>query len=72
MRLQRLMHAAGLRGISRAKSPWRIIDDFSIAVAAYVDWLNHRWLHGEIGLIPPAEYEVNHYRHDPATTRSES
>jgi len=27
---------------------------------------NYRRLHGEIGLIPPAEYEDNHYRHNPA------
>jgi putative transposase len=27
---------------------------------------NYRRLHGEIGLIPPAEYEDNHYRHKPA------
>ena len=28
-----------------------------IAVAEYVDWFNHRRLHGEIGLVPPAEFE---------------
>ena len=35
-----------------------------IAVAEYIDWFNHRRLHGEIGLIPPAEYEDKHYRHN--------
>jgi len=38
------------------------------AVAEYVDWFNHRRLHGEIGLIPPAENEDNHYRHNTAPT----
>ena len=37
----------------RNKGPWRNIDDLEIAVAEYIDWFNHRRLHGEIGLIPP-------------------
>lgn len=44
-----------------------------LAVAEYVDWINHRRLHGELGPVPPAEYEANHrpkispqqYRHTP-------
>ena len=46
----------------RNKGPWRSIDDLEIAVAEYIDWFNHRRLHGEIGTIPPVEYETNHYR----------
>ena len=34
--------------------------DVEIAVAEYVDWFNHRRLHGEIGQVPPAEYEATH------------
>ena len=52
----------------RNKGPWRNIDDLEIAVAEYIDWFNHRRLHGEIGLIPPAEYEDTYYRHNPAPT----
>jgi putative transposase len=52
----------------RNKGPWKNIDDLEIAVAEYIDWFNHRRLHGEIGLIPPAEYEDTHYRHNPAPT----
>jgi putative transposase len=52
----------------RNKGPWKSIDDLEIAVAEYIDWFNHRRLHGEIGLIPPAECEDNHYRHNPAPT----
>jgi putative transposase len=47
----------------RNKGPWKNIDDLEIAVAEYVDWFNHRRLHGEIGTIPPAEFEDQHYRH---------
>ena len=47
----------------RNKGPWRSIDDLEIAVAEYIDWFNHRRLHGEIGLVPPVEYETEHYRH---------
>ena len=52
----------------RNKGPWRSIDDLELAVAEYVDWFNHRRLHGEIGTIPPVEYEDNHYRHNTAPT----
>lgn len=52
----------------RNRGPWRGIDDLEIATAEYIDWFNHRRLHGEIGLIPPAEHETNHYRHNHAPT----
>ena len=31
-----------------------------------IDWFNHRRLHGEIGHIPPAEFETSHYADNPA------
>jgi len=40
--------------------PWKNIDDLEIAVAEYIDWFNYRRLHGEIGLVPPVEYETTH------------
>jgi len=46
----------------RNLGPWRGIDDVEIAVAEYLDWYNHRRLHGELGLVPPVEYEVNHWK----------
>jgi len=52
----------------RNKGPWRSIDDLEIAIAEYIDWFNHRRLHGEIALIPPVEHEHNYYRHNPAPT----
>jgi putative transposase len=47
----------------RNKGRWKNIDDLEIAVAEYIDWFNHRRLHGEIGTIPPVEYETEDYRH---------
>ena len=40
---------------------WKGIGDVEIAVAEYVDWYNHRRLHGEIGHVPPAEYETTYW-----------
>jgi len=50
----------------RPKGGWKSVGDVEIAVAEYVDWFNHRRLHGEIGLIPPAEFEANHWASQPA------
>jgi putative transposase len=56
----------------RNKGPWKSIDDLEIAVAEYIDWFNHRRLHGEIGLVPPVEFEEQHHQHhpDPATVEA--
>jgi putative transposase len=43
-------------------------NDLEIATAEYIDWFNHRRLHGEIGLVPPIEFEEAYYRHIPAPT----
>ncbi|MEU7057509.1 integrase core domain-containing protein [Streptomyces sp. NPDC046197] len=48
--------------------PWKTLSHVELATAEWVDWYNHRRLHGEIGHIPPAEYEANHYR---AATKSQ-
>ena len=47
--------------VMRPKGGWKSVRDIEIAVAEYVDWFNHRRLHGEIGLVPPAEFEANHW-----------
>jgi putative transposase len=51
----------------RNKGPWKNIDDLEIAVAEYIDWFNHRRLHGEIGLVPPVEFEDQHYAQNTGT-----
>jgi putative transposase len=33
------------------------------ALLEYLDWWNHRRLHGEIGMIPPTEAEATYYSH---------
>lgn len=52
----------------RNRGPWRGIEDLEIATVEYIDWFNHRRLHGELGMVPPVEYETDHYQHDPAPT----
>lgn len=53
----------------RHYGPWRGIDNLEIATAEYIDWFNHRRLHGEIGTIPLIELEDNYHHHQtpPAT-----
>jgi putative transposase len=40
---------------------WRGLDDVEFETLEYIDWFNQRRLHGEIGMIPPAELEATHY-----------
>src|SRR5699024_1690696 len=56
----------------RNRGPWKGLDEVEIAVAEYVDWLNHRRLHGEIGLVPPTELEDNFYRQDSVSLDAEA
>src|SRR5699024_12371792 len=50
----------------RNLGPWKNIDDLEIATAEYIDWFNHRRLHGEIGMIPPVELEDVYHHNNPA------
>lgn len=45
----------------RNRGPWRGLDDLELATLEWVDWFNHRRIFHELGRIPPAEYERNHY-----------
>ncbi len=56
----------------RNRGPWKTIDDLEIAVAEYIDWYNHRRLHGQIGLVPPVEYETTYYAQNPAPATVEA
>lgn len=51
----------------RNKGPWRGLDDIEIATVEYIDWYNNRRLHGELGHVPPAEYEALHAMTHPVT-----
>lgn len=44
----------------RNHGPWRDVSHVEVAIAEWVDWCNHRRLHGEIGHVPPVEFEVVH------------
>jgi putative transposase len=50
----------------RHAGPWQGLDDVEYATLEYVDWFNHRRLHGELGMITPAEFEAT-FGQQPAT-----
>jgi len=41
--------------------PYKTLADVEYAVAGWVDWYNHRRLHGSLGMLTPVEYEQHHY-----------
>jgi transposase InsO family protein len=41
--------------------PYRTLADVEYATAGWVDWYNHRRLHGSLGMLTPVEYEQAHY-----------
>lgn len=45
----------------RRKGMWRGIEELEYATAEWVDWYNQRRLHGELGHVPPAEYEAAYW-----------
>ncbi len=51
------------------QGPWRGIDDVEFETMTYVDWFNHRRLHGEItddaSYTTPAEFEAAYYSQNP-------
>lgn len=51
--------------VMRPKGGWASIRDVEIAVAEYINWFNHRRLHGEIGMVPPAEAEAAYWASQP-------
>lgn len=60
--LNSLFKAELVRGPRRRRiGPWHGIDDLEIGTAEWVDWYNQRRLHGELGHVPPAEYEAAYW-----------
>jgi putative transposase len=41
--------------------PYKTQVDVEFAAAGWVDWYNHRRIHGSLGMLTPAEYEEAHY-----------
>ena len=56
----------------RNRGPWKGLDDLELATLEWVDWFNHRRLFHELGRIPPAEHEANHYRQQESDHRAET
>ena len=46
----------------RRRGPWKGLDDVELATLEYVDWFNHRRLHGACVDIPPVGFEDDYYR----------
>lgn len=48
------------------QGPWRGLDDVEFATMTYIDWFNHKRLHGAIttgpGYTTPASHEAGYYR----------
>jgi putative transposase len=44
----------------RRRGPWRGLDEVELATLEWVDWYNHRRLHGALDHVPPVEYEAAH------------
>jgi putative transposase len=59
--LNSLFKAECIRNPVLRGSGWRDIDDVELAVATWTKWYNQRRLHGEIGYVPPAEYETTYW-----------
>jgi putative transposase len=52
-------------GADLPQGPWRGLEDVEFATLGYIDWFNHRRLHGEItddnSHTIPAEFEALYY-----------
>lgn len=46
----------------RHDGPWRGVDDLELGTLNWVWWFNEIRLHGQIGHVPPIEYETDYYR----------
>ncbi len=43
------------------QGPYKTLADIEFATAGWVDWYNHRRLHGSVGMLTPDEFEQAHY-----------
>ena len=61
-------------GLICKQGPWRGLDDVEFATLEYVDWFNHRRLHGEItddaSYITPTEHETRFYDQTPTASEA--
>jgi putative transposase len=52
------------------RGPWRTVEQLEYALFEYIDWWNHRRLHGEIGMRTPAEAETAYYAQTASLTEA--
>lgn len=43
------------------EGPYKTIADVEYATAGWVDWYNHRRLHGSLKMVSPSKFEADHY-----------
>lgn len=58
--------------VMRPRGGWAGVGEVEIAVAEYVEWFNHRRLHGEIRHVPPVEYEIAYWSTHTVTSYREN
>jgi len=44
---------------------WQTRTDLELGTVEWISWYNATRLHGEIGYVPPTEFEANWYLHHP-------
>ena len=54
----------------KREGPWRNVDHVELEALTYVNWFNNRRLHGELGYVPPSEFEETYYRDPRAATKA--
>jgi len=47
--------------------PWHGHEDVEHTTMEYVHWFNYERLHGEIGMVPPVEFEATYWKTQPST-----
>lgn len=47
--------------IRRHAGPWRLLEEFELSTAEWVDFCNTRPLHEACGYLPPAEFEAAYH-----------
>jgi transposase InsO family protein len=49
----------------KPRSSWHTLADVELATTEWIEWYDNRRLHGEIGHVPPVEYETAFYNANP-------
>ena len=56
----------------RNRGPWKGLDDVELATLEWVDWYDRRRLLGDLGHVPPAEFEATYYAQHPSAPEAET